>query len=319
MALLASTGDFYKSLFPVINGTFSANQTSFQNAYTSGLFILLFFVASLTHTRSQSVYDLLNVAEIHNSSLNTDILTDAAFFQTRTLADNHEYNLAYNASSPIRAIAGATLAAQILGALNQTITSSGQSKLNVQFGSYGSFFSFFGLAQLPAANASFFGIPDYASFMTFELVTNSSTTPFPASADISVRFLFHNGTVSNSSGPIEYPLFGQQETVLPWTTFSSEMSKFAIGNQNDWCTACGNTTGICASAATTTPTHDSSMSNAVAGVIGAMVTLAAVLGAELLFIFVGGLTLKKKRTALLGNGGRAVGKDAEHSSLESGV
>jgi hypothetical protein len=60
--------------------------------------------------------------------------------------------------------------------------------------------------------------------------------PFPAASDISVRFLFHNGTVSNSSGPIEYPLFGQQQTVLPWTTFADEMNKFAIGSQ-DWCTA----------------------------------------------------------------------------------
>ncbi|KIM76836.1 hypothetical protein PILCRDRAFT_37400, partial [Piloderma croceum F 1598] len=273
--LLASTSDFYKNLYPVVNGTFSAAQTTFQNAYT--------------------IYDVLNVAEIHNSSLNTNILTDAVFFQTRTLADNHEYNLAYNASSPIRAIAGATLAAQIVQALNQTISSSGQSKLNVQFGSYGSFFSFFGLAQLPAANSSFFGIPDYASFMTFELVTNSSVTPFPAASDISVRFLFHNGTVSNSSGPIEYPLFGQQQTVLPWTTFADEMNKFAIGTQDDWCVACGNTTGICAIATpSSTSTHTSSISNAVAGVIGAMVALAVVLGVELLVIFFGGLTLRKR-------------------------
>ena len=35
LALLSSTSDFYKSLSPVINGTFSAAQASFQNAYTS--------------------------------------------------------------------------------------------------------------------------------------------------------------------------------------------------------------------------------------------------------------------------------------------
>lgn len=33
--ILSSTNDFYKSLTPVINGTFGANQTSFKNAYTS--------------------------------------------------------------------------------------------------------------------------------------------------------------------------------------------------------------------------------------------------------------------------------------------
>jgi hypothetical protein len=265
-----------------------------------------------------SVYDLLNVAEIHNSSLNTGILTDAVFFQTRTLADNHEYNLAYNASSPIRAIAGATLAAQILDTLNMTIISSGQSKLNVQFGSYGSFFSFFGLARLPSTNPNFFGIPDYASFMTFELVTNSSATPFPAPADISVRFLFHNGTVSNSSGPTEYPLFGKQETLLPWATFADEMNRFAIGNQSDWCNVCGNTTGICANS---DPTRTIGMSNAVAGVIGAVVALAVVLVAETLLVLLGGFKIRKPNSRLestMRNQAVFVA-DAENSSLESRV
>lgn len=35
LTLFSSTIDFYKSLSPVINGTFDANQTSFKNAYTS--------------------------------------------------------------------------------------------------------------------------------------------------------------------------------------------------------------------------------------------------------------------------------------------
>jgi len=261
------------------------------------------------------------VAEIHNASLNTNILTDAAFFQTRTLADNHEYNLAYNASSPVRAISGATLAAQIVGALNETITSSGQSKLNVQFGSYGTFFSFFGLAQLPAANSNFFGIPDYASFMTFELVTNNSAVPFPTPTDISVRFLFHNGTVSNSSSPVEYSLFGQQDPILPWATFVDEMNKFSIGNQNSWCTACGNTTGICATTSLSTSSRGTGMSNAVAGVIGAVVALGVILGAEVLLLLLGGLTFtKKSKQRATGEGTQAViGKDAEHSSIESGL
>lgn len=239
----------------------------------------------------------MNVAEIHNSSLNTDILTDAVFSQTRTLADNHEWNLAYNSSSPIRAIAGATLAAQILQALNATITSSGQTKINIQFGAYASFFSFFGLAQLPMANTDFYGIPDYASFMSFELVTNSSATPFPDASDISVRFLFHNGTVSDSSEPAAYPLFGQQDTLLPWTTFMTEMSKFAIGSESQWCSACGNTTGVCATTSAQISSHShKSISTAVAGVIGAMVTLAVLIGAAVLVMLVGGFRLVKKGT-----------------------
>jgi hypothetical protein len=47
------------------------------------------------------------------------------------------------------------------------------------------------------------------------------------------------------------------------------------------------------------------------------VTLAVVLGVELLVIFFGGLTLRKKGTDEKRQA--AIGKDAEHSSVESGV
>jgi hypothetical protein len=61
------------------------------------------------------------------------------------------------------------------------------------------------------------------------------------------------------------------------------------------------------------------MSNAVTCVIGAMVTLAAVLGVEVLFMLLSGWTFRQKGTGV-GDGERRqadVGKDAEHSSLGS--
>ena len=153
---------------------------------------------------------------------------------------------------------------------------------------------------------------DYASSMTFELVTNAtvSNTSYPSTSDISVRFLFTNGSASQT--PLAaYALFGQSETVLPWSTFTSEMAKFAIGDQETWCSKCGNTTGICASAdATTTnsPSASSSssgggMSRAVAGVIGAMVTLAVILGVEALVILVAGLRVVSKKRLAAGSVG----------------
>ena len=72
--------------------------------------------------------------------------------------------------------------------------------------------------------------------MTFELVTNStvSNNSYPSTDDISVRFLFSNGTASeNPLNP--YPLFNQSESVIPWNTFVSEMNKIAIGDQTAWC------------------------------------------------------------------------------------
>lgn len=67
-------------------------------------------IASLT----ELVYDYIHVSTIHNSSIpSDDLLTNDTLSQLLTLANNHEFNLAYNASESIRAIAGSTLAAQM--------------------------------------------------------------------------------------------------------------------------------------------------------------------------------------------------------------
>ena len=275
------------------------------------------------------VYDLLNVASIDNVTFpSQDLLTPDTFFQLRTLADNHEFNVAYNDSDPIRAIAGATLGAQIVQGLNTTITSKGKTKFTIQFGAYGSFQSFFGLANLTAVNSTFFGIPDYASNMIFELYTNGSASPFPTSTDdLRVRFLFHNGTTNSSSPPQVYPLFGSNQQNLSWADFTTGMNKFAVGDQASWCSACGNTTGVCAPASSGSGSGSSGggssgsssgssdggngLSPAVNGVIGAIVTLGVILGLEALVLLVGGYRLvNKKRLAGQGvvNGNRATAK-----------
>jgi len=292
---LVKTQELYNGVRPMVNRTFTADQTTFKNAYT--------------------IWDLLNVASIHNSSdnfPNADLLTSDTFFELRTLADQHEFNLAYNASEPIRAVTGAIIANEVVTGLNSTITGKGKNKLNIQFGAYAGMLSFFGLANLTAASSDFYGVPDYASTLTWELVTNAtvSSTSFPSANDISVRFLFHNGTTSNSSTPVEYPLFGSNVSPMPWNDFVTGMNKFAIKDQAEWCQACGNSTGVCSaenlgaaggtssSSTSSTSNRNGGLSKAVCGVIGAMVTLAVILGAELLIVLLGGMRLvSKKRLA----------------------
>lgn len=63
-----------------------------------------------------------------------------------------------SASDPIRAITGATIAAQVVEALNITVTGAGKAPLNIQFGAYGGMQSFFGLANLTQANPDFYGV-----------------------------------------------------------------------------------------------------------------------------------------------------------------
>ncbi|KAI0110076.1 phosphoglycerate mutase-like protein [Daldinia grandis] len=303
---LDRTRSFYSGLLPVINGTFSASQANFKNAYT--------------------IFDLINVATIHNQTIpSKSLLTDDTLFELKTLADAHEWNLAYNSSDSIRAVVGATLAAQILQQLNATLTSRGKTPVGIQFGAYASFMSFFGLAQLDKLSADFTGVVDYASSIVFELVTNASTTTttttsYPSLDDISVRFLVANGSAAQNT-PREFPLFGRGQSPLPWSDFAAEMDKFAIGDTAAWCQACGNTTGICASAASSSGGSDSDSGNGaaaattsgngislpVAGVIGALVTLVVILGVEGLVYALAGLKLVKKSALAAGTGAGSAG------------
>lgn len=290
--LLSNTKDFYEQLVPVVNRTLSEKDVNFKNAYI--------------------VYDLINVAEIHNSSIpSSNVLSNETLFQTRTLADAHEWGLAYNASDDMRAVSGMQLAGEVLKFLNSTVQSgssgSSSNKFGIQFGAYATSLSFFGLADLPKANSDFMGVPDYASSMVFELFTDADISGgFPSTQDLQVRFLFHNGTASNTSEPTVYPLFGGDQDAVSWTDFSNGLNKFALTTTEQWCHKCGNSTGTCAAYATGTSNNDASakensngghhMSLAVAGVIGAFVTLAVVLGSLAAFMLLGGFRLVSKKT-----------------------
>ena len=81
-----------------------------------------------------------------------------------------------------------------------------------------------------------------------------------------------------------------------------EMNKIALeGGSKEWCEACGEKSGACAafypeeSVAEAAKKSGNGMSNAVAGVIGAMVTLGVVLGLQALVLGVAGLRLTKRR------------------------
>ncbi|KAI5466211.1 histidine phosphatase superfamily [Mariannaea sp. PMI_226] len=279
-ATYKDTQSFYSGLLPVIDGTFSKDQANFQNAY--------------------AIFDLVNVATIHNTSISSEkLLTESTLSKLYDLASVHEWNLAYNSSAPVRAISGAVLAGQIIDALEPLANSEkGNPKFNVQFGAYGTFMSFFGLAQLDKTNSDFTGVCDYASSMTFELVTNATD---PTADDVSVRFYFSNGTASENK-PKLFPLFNQDKTTLSWADFKSGMNEFAVQDDQHWCKLCGNTDGVCAANSTSSGDNTSQsssnssdgISKPVAGVIGACVTLAVILGLQAAFILLGGFRLVKK-------------------------
>ncbi|KAK6519559.1 hypothetical protein TWF281_003385 [Arthrobotrys megalospora] len=281
MEMEASTKSFYQGFWEQLQDVYDYEQSE------------------LSYAKAYDIFDLINVAQIHNSSAEERVSAED-LFQLRTLADSAEFGLNFNASQPARSIHAQTLAGAILNQLNQTITGKGKLKFSLLAGSYDTFLAFFGLTELTAASPNFFGLPNYASTMAFEILTDKDVTEFPSSTDdLKVRFLFRNG--SDAGSPLTpFPLFGQQELTLSWTDFATQLGERAISTVEKWCNTCKSTEDFCAvydssdsTGASSSSSSGSGMSNAVAGVIGAMVTLGVVALAGLVFF----LLRRNKKTS----------------------
>ena len=142
----------------------------------------------------------------------------------RTLADTHEWNLTYNASTPVHTIADARLAAQILQALDETVTALGSSpKLNIQFGAYASF-----------SGSLYYEKPVQISWIS-QTTPPSRPSSFPITPPPSPplhptsAFASYGTMALCPSVPAVYPLFGQSNKVLLWSTFISKMDQVVIG------------------------------------------------------------------------------------------
>ena len=155
--------------------------------------------------------------------------------------------------------------------------------------------------------------------MAFELVTNASVAgdgggQFLSPDDVSVRFLYGNGIPGVSADifnePAAYALFDQPTLgIISWNEFVKRMSDVAVGDEAAWCAACGNSTGVCAPSTSSTTAQDvggrgdrGGVWTVVAGLIGALGTLAVVFTAEAFLMFVTGLRMVRKKTLMVMRG-----------------
>lgn len=273
--VLNETADFYSQFADILGPIMGAENVTYKNAY--------------------DVFDLLNVASIHNASvaLETDPMD---LDRLRCLANEWEWNHNFNASQSDRSIGGMSLAGGILQRLQAAVdVGARRNKFQVMAGSYDTFLAFFGLTGLTAANNDFYGLPNYAASMAFELFTEAGSAdlpaPFPAASavrdELQVRFLFRNG--SDASNELTaYPLFNGTELVSSYGQFIDELGSRAINSLEQWCTTCGSTEDFCVAAnVTSSRTYDSGsidsstssasrLSNSAAGGIGAGVALGVV-------------------------------------------
>ncbi|KAF2496302.1 phosphoglycerate mutase-like protein [Lophium mytilinum] len=283
------------------------------------------------------IYDYLNYQYSHDQDtlelFSANDTFAGVYDDLRYLADQQEWALYGNVStdydSQMRAIAGKTLAAKVLGQFQALVASIGEApKLTLMVGEHEPFVSFFSLADLQFLNSNFFGLPEYASAMVFELFSvGDDGSAFPTDeTDLWIRFHFHNGTEIAANGTLQsFPMFnrGPSQTDMAWLDFQDLID-------SDWCNACGSTMIFCLGfddAATSTPnstSRASAMTPQVAGVIGAAVTLGVLLIAFIVALLVGGIRFHKvnrdKKSELGGfKGATKLHSDADLSLPKNGA
>lgn len=261
---LEGSRDFYKQFVDVLANILPAENVSYANAY--------------------QIFDLLNVGYIHNASVKAAI-TPKQLDQLRYYADASEFAQNYNSTQPDRSIGGETMAGGILRQLNQTVSSQGKMKLSIFIGSYDTFLALFGLMNVTADGPDFMGLPNYASSLAFELFTEKNMTAFPTdTADLRVRFLFRNGTDTPLTA---YPLFDRKEDSMPYADLTAQLATRSIRTVGKWCSECNSTASFCSEDQFKAPSQTAAavvnskeskprLTNAQAGVIGAMTTLGVV-------------------------------------------
>ncbi|BCS21547.1 uncharacterized protein APUU_21979S [Aspergillus puulaauensis] len=268
-----STRLFYEQFWPLLR-----NVSDYDNK------------SNLSYENAYDVFDLINVGLIHNASM-LDAVNATDLLQLRTLADSREFDKAFNADTDNRkgAVSARTLSAAITTRLNETITSNGTTKFSLLSGGYEPMLAFFRLHDLTAASPDFYGLPEYASTMAFELFTNEDVTTFPdTDDDLEVRFLFRNGS-STDSNLTAFPLFGGSDISLPWTKFVHDMARVSIDTPEEWCEICNPSPEqkpFCSSFRDSYyPSQEAyhhghkGISNAVSGIIGAVVMLGTITAA----------------------------------------
>ncbi|PSN72749.1 phosphoglycerate mutase-like protein, partial [Corynespora cassiicola Philippines] len=251
--------------------------------------------SQLDYMYAFEIYDYLSYAYTHNSDAHDRLTNDSSYAgvydRLRTLADQDAWYTWGNAStsSSDQAMPGKTLAASILGqfrkiALNAGNTTNGLSApLTLLFGEHEPFLSLASLMLLDSFNTNFRAAPPFASAMVFELFSTGNTDDgaFPQrEEDLWVRFSFQNGTEFEGA-LIAHPMFnnGPSRTNMRWTEFQELVGQVMVSAYGDWCRQCDSPALFCwgvssSSSSSSNGNGGSSVSPTVAGVIGAVISLA---------------------------------------------
>ncbi|KAK4161372.1 lysosomal acid phosphatase [Cladorrhinum sp. PSN259] len=305
-SLLKSTKPFYERMHP----------------YVSSVLPDYALASSLSYEKAYDIFDLINVASIHNvtSAAEAKNIPAEDLFQLRVLADSAEFNTNYNASQADRHIGARALAGTVLTHLSETVT-KGNRKFTLLAGSYDTFLSWFGWTELTSVDANFYGLPAYAGTMVFEVFTSDD-----ANEEKRVRWLFRNGTEEGAELK-QFPLFGKGKPDLSWTEFEETLkAKGSIGGAQEWCGACGSKEEFCKVYGTGGEGEGVKVQSAggmdgkeIAGIVLIVVGGLALLAAGAMFVLVNNLRKKnhnKTTQVMIMPGGKGF-EDSERGSFRN--
>lgn len=274
--------------------------------------------SNFSYANAYDIFDLINVARIHNHSSPATEVSDEDLFQLRTLANSAQFGYNYDPEDPNRSIGAQTLIAGIMNQLSETIESQAELKFSLFAGSYDTMLAFFGITGLSDVSDNFTGLPEYASTLAFELFTDGDDDKFPDNTDdLRVRFLFQNGTDGELSS---YPLFGLDEDTYSWPDFKGEMEKREISSPGDWCSVCKSELPFCAAyteGGVSAKGIKGGMSSEMKGGIAMIVIGGVALVAGVIFAVIAARKLKQSAGAAAAGAGINAGVGGEKGSAYS--
>ncbi|CDS01943.1 uncharacterized protein SPSC_03068 [Sporisorium scitamineum] len=245
-----------------------------------------------TLVNAWNVFDFLNVQKIHNATLAPSI-TDDMLSNALTWAEYHEAGL-FGVPNPdsVGSIAGRGMLNPLTDAITRVANASDPLKVSVVAASYKPFFSLFSLFQMSDLQGK---LVDYASAMVFEV-----------HQDKSIQVYFRNG----SYGALQ-PQSVLGSSPIPMDNFLQRADSLKLDTLADWCNTCGETSARgCAPlnalngtgsgskySDVTSTTGKHQVSPVVAGVIGALVSLAVALIVVAALAYLTGLTVVKRSKA----------------------
>ncbi|KAL4887516.1 histidine phosphatase superfamily [Aspergillus karnatakaensis] len=251
------------------------------------------------YANATSISEFLEYQAVHNVSL-LHSLSQEDLKRARWYAGNYVFatngnTTGYGGSDDsIRNIAGQGIASSVLSAFETSVQQRGiEGKMTLKFGGYETAVSIFSLLGLASPQHSrFTSLPNMGASIVLELfsIGSESYPTYPDPSQLYVQFLLRNGTGAKF---VPYPLFGYSPSkiAIPFNEFQAEMQKLSLGTTADWCRRCNSSAVFCSGVAKTAGNradrvHEDHgrMSSAVAGVIGATVTIAVIALLALAFL-----------------------------------